>query len=191
MASRQGPELGEAMRLVAIGLVVAVVLTPAGVIAAPSQLYGKSVTVSWTDTRSQRAVGLQPAFQPIAIPLTLTVYISTEGHIFRRIVATGNGRSGADDRVGASHSGPNGGFSVQFQGDSMIVNDLSGGFAHRIRVTFDGGVGNCTAQVIAAKQAGSRTVMLHSITTGNTIEVASASAGAASCSVAPGNPFTH
>lgn len=179
------------MRPVAIGLVVAVVLTPAGVIAAPSQLYGRSVTVSWTDTRSQRVVGLQPAFQPIAIPFTLTVYISTEGHIFRRLVAIADGRSGADERVGASHSGANGGFSVQFQGNSMIAIGSSGGFAHRVQVTFDGGFGNCTARVIAAMQSGSKTAMLRSTTTGYTIEVESASAGAASCSIAQGNPFTH
>lgn len=181
------------MRLVAIGFVFAVVFAPAEVSAAPSQLYGKSVTVNWSETRSQRAVGLEAGFRPVSIPFTLTVYIGTEGHIFRRLFAiTPNGRqSGASDRAGASGSGANGSFLVQFQGNSMIASGSSGGFAQRVQVTFDGGFGNCTAQVIAAKQAGSKTVMLRSIASGMTIEVESASAGAASCSVAQGNPFAH
>ena len=47
---------GENMRFITMGFVAAV-LAPAGASAAPSQLYGKSVTVRWSETRSQRAVG--------------------------------------------------------------------------------------------------------------------------------------
>ncbi len=181
------------MRLAAMGFVIVAALVPAAAAAAPPQLYGKSITVSWSETRSQRAVGQEQAFHPVSIPFTMTVYISTEGHIFRRMFAvTPNGRqSGAKDRVGDSRSGANGGFSVQFQGNSMISNASNGGFGLHVQVTFDSAFSSCTAQVIGAKQSGSKTVMLRSIASGATIEVESVSSGSASCSVAQGNPFAN
>src|SRR5579859_6193804 len=100
------------MRVVVMAFLLAAALVPVAAAAAPSQLYGKSVTVKWTETRSQRAVGQEPAFHPVSLPFTMTVYVSSEGHIFRRISAiTANGRqSGAKDRVGASGSSGNGSF---------------------------------------------------------------------------------
>jgi hypothetical protein len=179
------------MRVVAMGFVIAAALVPCAAAAAPSQLYGKSVTVKWSETRNQRAVGQEPAFHPVSLPFTMTVYISSEGHLFRRIFAvTPSGRqSGAKDRVGASGSGANGSFAVQFQGNAMVASGSNGGFGLRIQVTFDSGFSGCTAQVIGAKQSGSKSVMLRSIASGATIEVESVSAGPASCSVAQGNPF--
>jgi hypothetical protein len=173
-------------------LVAAAVAVPVSARAAPSQLYGKAVTVSWSETRSQRAAG-EPAFHPVSIPFTLTIYISTEGHIFRRIFAvTPNGRtSGSKDRTGASSSGASAAFSAQFQGNAMIASASNGGFGLLVRVTFDGGFASCTAQVIGAKQSGSKTVTLRSVASGSMIEVESVSAGPASCSVAQGNPFAN
>jgi hypothetical protein len=181
------------MRFVTMGFVVAAGLAPAVANAAPSQLYGKSVTVRWSETRSQRAVGQEAAFHPVSLPFTMTVYIGTEGHIFRRIFAvTPNGRqSGAKDRAGASGSSANGSFAVQFQGNTMVASGSNGGFGLHVQVTFDSGFTGCTAEVIGAKQSGSRTVMLRSIASGLTIEVESVSAGAASCAVAKGNPFAN
>jgi hypothetical protein len=184
---------GGIMRAIAMAFGVAAGLAPCAAAAAPSQLYGKSVTVNWSETRSQRAVGQEPAFHPVSIPFTLTVYVSSEGHIFRRLSSiTPNGRqSGAKDRVGESSSGANSSFAAQFRGNAMVASGSNGGFGLHVEVTFDSSFGGCTAQVIAAKQSGSRTVMLRSIASGATIEVESASAGSASCSVAQGNPFAN
>src|SRR5258708_26795333 len=104
------------MRLFVVGLVVAAVVGPVSAQAACSAVYGKSVTVNWNEPRSQRAVGQEAGFHPVSIPFALTVYISTEGHIFRRMFAVAStGRtSGAKEAVGPS-SGANGGdSSIQF-----------------------------------------------------------------------------
>ncbi len=179
------------MRAIAMGFLIAIGLAPLAAQAAPSQLYGKSVTVKWSETRSQRAVGQETAFHPVSLPFTMTVYVGTEGHIFRRLFAvTPNGRrSGAKDRVGASGSSANGSFAVQFQGNTMVASGSNGGFGLHVQATFDSGFSSCTAQVIGAKQSGSRSVMLRSIASGLTIEVESVSTGPASCAVAQGNPF--
>jgi len=181
------------MRAAAIAIVSAIALAPAAAIAAPAQLYDKSITVSWSESRSQRAVGLEPAFRPVSIPSRFTVYVSTKGNIFKRIFSmTPDGRqSGARDRAGASNSGGGGSVSVQFQGNAMIASASNGGYGMRIQVTFDSGFGSCTAQVVGGKQAGSKTVTLRSVASGQTIEVESVSAGAATCAVAQGNPFAN
>jgi len=182
------------MRVAVMGfLLIALGLAPVAAHAAPSQLYGKSVTVKWSETRNQRAVGQEPAFHPVSLPFTMTVYISSEGHIFRRISAiTPNGRqSGAKDRVGASGSSANGSFAVQFQGNAMVASGSNGGFGLHVQATFDSGFSSCTAQVIGAKQSGSKSVMLRSIASGATIEVESVSAGSAGCAVGQGNPFAN
>jgi hypothetical protein len=185
--------IGGIMRPFAMAFVVATGLAPCAAAAAPTQLYGRSVAVSWTETRSQRAVGQEPAFHPVSIPFTMTVYVSSEGHIFRRLSSTTpNGRqSGAKDRVGTSGSSGNGSFVVQFQGNAMVAGGSNGGFGLHVQATFDSSFGSCTAQVIGAKQSGSKTVMLRSIASGATIEVESVSTGAATCAVAQGNPFAN
>lgn len=171
---------------------LAMLMLPAGANAAPSGLYGKSVRVSWTETRSQRAVGQQPAFQPVSIPFTVTVYISTEGRPFQRITSTSpGGVRGGKEKVGASGSGAVGGFALQFQGNTMVLSRSNGGYGSRAQVTFDSGFSSCTAQVIAAKESGSKSITLRSIATGQTIEVESVSAGSASCSITNGNAFAN
>jgi len=181
------------MRTSAAGILVIMLFAPLAAQAAPKALYGKSVTVSWSENRSQRAVGQEPAFRPVSIAQRFTVYVSTEGNIFKRIFSmTPDGRqSGTKDRVGASGSGATGSSSLQFQGNAMIATASNGGYCMRIQVNFDPGFGSCTAQVIGARQSGSKSVMLPSVASGATIEVESVSAGPASCAIGQGNPFAN
>jgi len=177
------------MRALAASLLIVAAIGSSTAQAAPTELYGKSVVVNWSESRSQRAVGMEPAFHPVSLPFTLTVYVSSQGNIFRRVFSvSSNGRaSGSQDRTGAAKTGANGGYSVQFSGKTMVVSGANGGFANRITATFDSGLTSCTAQVISAKQSGAKTVMLRSIASGANIEVESVSAGAATCSITQGN----
>lgn len=96
--------------------VAALACWPLAAAAAPDALTGKSVTVSWNETRSQRDVG-EAAFKPVSIPYTFTVYFGTGGHVFKRIFAVAASRraSGADDKVGGG-----GGANVSFSGNTMV-----------------------------------------------------------------------
>ena len=80
---------------------------------------------------------------------------------------------------------------MQFQGNTLISSSSSSGFGRRIQVNFDGGFGSCTAQIIAAKQAGSKSVTVRSVSTKGMVEIESVSAGAASCAIRNGNAFAN
>ena len=59
------------MRRLLPGLIAAIAAPACANAAPPSGLYGKSVIVSWTETRSQRNPGDQ-AFRPMSIPVEST-----------------------------------------------------------------------------------------------------------------------
>jgi hypothetical protein len=178
------------MRIYLLGI-IAVVAMPTCAAAAPAGLYGKSVIVTWSETRSQRDPGMQ-AFRPVSIPVEFTVYVSEQGRIFRRITSTSQrGRRGSKDKVGASGSAAFGAYAVQFPGSSMVANLSSGGYGSRIQVDFAPGFASCTARVIAAKEAGSQVIKKISPATGALVEIESISAGSANCSVSTGNAFAN
>jgi hypothetical protein len=171
----------------AIGAVALVCLPFAAEAAAPNALIGKSVTVTWNETRSQRDVGVESAFHPVSIPFTFTVYYGTGGHVFKRVFAVAASRrgSGSDDKVGG------GGAAVSFSGNNMVGTNSFGGAARRIEITFDGNFSTCSAQVVTAKVAGAKTAVVKSIATGGMVEFESVSSGSATCAIAQGNPFAN
>lgn len=160
--------------------------------AAPKQLYGKSVTVSWSESRNQRPAGEQN-FRTVTVNLQRSVYISTAGRLFSRhhaMVQRGRkARSGQTEGVGSSGTNLSGGArDARFQGNDLIISSAFTGAARQIVISFDGG--GCTARVIIAKQVGAKTASLRGVASGGRqIEVESAQAGAASCSVRDGNVF--
>ena len=175
------------MRKIVVGI-VGLLWTPLGAVAAPSALIGKSITVSWNETRSQRDVGVETAFHPVSIPFTFTIYFGTGGHVFKRVfaVAASGRASGAVDKVGGG-----GGMAVSFSGNTLVGTNSIGGAARRAQITFDASFSSCSAQVVTAKLAGAKTAVTKSIATGGMVEFESVSAGAASCSIAQGNPFAN
>jgi hypothetical protein len=175
------------MKRFAIGAVVLACWPVTAEAAAPNALIGKSVTVSWNETRSQRDVGAESAFHPVSIPFTFTMYYGTGGHVFKRMftVAASRRASGSEDKVGG------GGAAISFSGNKMIGTNSFGGAARRIEITFDGNFSSCAAQVVTAKLAGAKTAVVKSIATGGMIEFESVSAGSASCAIAQGNPFAN
>lgn len=171
---------------------IAIAILPATAFAAPRGMYGKHFKMTWTETRSQRIAG-QTAFRPVSIPCTYTVYVGTEGKVFKRMsVVSSTGRaSGSQDRVGTKPSGNVSANTASFSGNTLIATASFGGAARRIQVTFDGNFSSCSAQVTTAKLASAKSVAMRSIASGATIEIESVSAGAASCSVGQGNPFAN
>lgn len=165
-------------------------LTAVGInqaVAAPKQLYGKSVIVSWTEEREQRFPG-EIEFHSRNFRGEFRVYISSTGNIFSRVTMTNpKGRSGSADKVGN-----NPGRNTVFQGNTMIGTQGggSGGGARRIAVTFGPDFGSCSAQVIRGKAEGAAVITGKSIIVqGVTVEIRSVHATGVSCSVKTGNVF--
>jgi hypothetical protein len=170
-----------------------VALWPAIANAAPQGLYGKSISISWNETRSQRD-GQAGQFRPVSIPYVQTYYISSQGRVFVRSQAKGgSGASfGTVDSVG--HDAPKGfvdARNMTFKSNGMVITTAFGGAGRHIDVTFDGSFAGCSAHVVTAMQSGAKTAVVRSISTGGNVEFESVSAGPASCSIANGNAFAQ
>lgn len=169
---------------------LSLVASTSGAIGAPVNLYGKTLRVTWNESRSQRVRG-EGEFKSVSVPLSYTIYVSSKGQLFKRLTSTtSSGRqSGSKDRVGVSGTDAQGSGSITFQGNTLISTANNGGLGRRIRITFDGG-SSCSAEVLTGK-AGTGAASVRSNATGKMLEVASVSAGSASCSVTEGNAFAN
>jgi hypothetical protein len=159
--------------------------------AAPSQLYGKSVVVSWTENRVQRPVGTA-GWASVSRAISETVYISSAGRPFSRITFSAGRASGDQDQVGVSGHNPTGGAKVvQFQGRSLVTVLLYNGGAREIRIDFDPNFSSCSASVILGKSSGAGTFTLRSSINGQMLEIQSQSTSGATCSIREGNVFAN
>jgi hypothetical protein len=161
--------------------------------AAPQGLYGKTVTVSWNETRSQRD-GQSGPFQSVSIPFSNVYYISTQGHIFLRSTAKGGSGAGFGSVEVVGTGAPKGyadARNVTFTSKGWASSLVSGAMRRHTEVAFDGGFTSCSARVVTAIQSGSKTAVTRSIATGGNVEFESVSAGPASCSVVNGNAFAQ
>ena len=110
------------------------VLASTATVAAPAELYGKSIVVTWTEERVQRQSG-QTEFRSTSRTGEFAVYVSTQGRVFNRstiknsAARRGRGREGSAERVGSE-----GNSRVSFAGRSLIAIQISEHGARRILV---------------------------------------------------------
>ena len=160
-------------------------------VAAPTQLYGKSVVVTWTEERNQRVKG-EEHVRNVGGSGQFSVYLSAAGRPFSRMSYTfsrarGGAKTGAKDAVGGESSGGN--RSVTFQGNAMSVGISMRGGAKRILVNFENGFQSCSAQVLTGKAEGADRIHAKSMISGQDIEIVSVKTGPAGCRVQDGNIF--
>jgi hypothetical protein len=166
----------------------AVLLMATNAVAAPQSFYGKTLRVSWDETRSQRVAG-ETAFKTVSLPFVYSVYTSSKGQLFKRMSSNSARANWTKDRVGTSGTDGEGAGAASFQGNTLIATMNNGGLGRRIRITFDGG-SSCSAEVVSGKSS-SGVASTRSNATGKTMEFESVSAGTASCSVQDGNAFAN
>jgi hypothetical protein len=168
-------------RLAAALMLMLAITGPAD--AAPAQLRGKSITLSWTEQRVERNPATQQQ-RSVGTPFTFIVYVSTADRAFSRLTA---GNTGSSDQGGGSKDAK--AFAtrvVNFAGQRMTAsNTFIGGGARQIAVTFDAGFSGCTGNVIIGR-SGSGPIK-QKLMSGAVIELLSASVGSVSCSVSSGN----
>jgi hypothetical protein len=157
-------------------------------IAAPRELYGKSVVISWSEEREQKIQGRQELYHA-SRQVTFSLYISSAGRVFNRHVVSGAGLSGSSDQV-AGAGADQGKRHVSLQGRSLVVTTQQISGARRIVADFDDGFTSCAARVIRAKEAGASKIVSHSlISPGVVVEIHSIRISHPTCSIKNGNVF--
>ena len=149
----------------------------------PAQLFGKSVVITWTDTRSQRD-GDNPEYHTVNGSHTLSVYVSTAGRTFIRQVNRTRAGSGRRDQA----PGQSGARTAVFEGQTMTVFGQNRGGAQRTVVHFGNGFTGCSATTGLGFESGRTSVSMSPIT-GRRVEMRSLTVTSVGCSVRSGNVF--
>jgi hypothetical protein len=153
---------------------------------APLQLFGRSIVVSWSETRMQRTVG-EEQFHAQSGSLTERLYISTTGRPFERIT---HGHSPVlREQMGTGGQTPTGrARALQFQGRSIVIIAGRINGARRVEINFDEHFESCAAQVVNGKEADASVYTVAGIRNpGTLVQVQSVSTSAATCSITDGN----
>jgi hypothetical protein len=163
------------------------VLISTATIAAPAELYGKSIVVTWTEARMQRLQG-ETSFHPAERSGEFIVYVSIEGHVFNRRVTTNNGRRGGEGS--ADQIGNVGKSAISFQSHLMTAVQMQEHGARSIAVSFDQSFSSCTAEVIRGKEDGANAIVADSlIHPGRITIIQSVHISGVSCTIRQGNAF--
>jgi len=155
--------------------------------APPKELYGKSVSVTWTETREQRPVG-EEAWRQVSGSQTLNIYVSEAGRAFNNL--SYSTRAGSAERKGEiAGSGKR---SINFNGRSLLILMPHGsGGATRITADFDAGFSSCGAQVTRAKESEGTVIRNYSGIIKRVNEIRSIKVGGVSCGIRSGNVFAN
>lgn len=179
------------MRTPLVTLFIAPLLAnPVFAAGAPEQLKGKSIVVSWTETRQQRDEkdgGGWTDFRTINGSHKMTVYISTAGRMFsRQINSTSSGSASMEEVAGQAGAAR----TPIFSGQSMTVVGIhtNKGAARRTIIDFDTSFSSCSAKVSTAFEPGN-TSLSRSPITHRLVEIKSVTTNGASCSIRSGNDF--
>ena len=170
----------------AIALLFGLALCQTSYAAAPKELYGKSVIVTWMETRDQRKEG-ELAWRSVQGSLALKIYISEAGRVFNDLTYSTKG--GSADR-GGQIADRGGNRALTFNGRSLLILMPHGkGGATRIGADFDSSYGSCSAQVVRARESEGTIIKSYSQIIKHTVEIRSITVGGAACSVRSGNVF--
>jgi hypothetical protein len=149
---------------------------------APEALKGKSVILSWSETRQQRHVG-EPSFYPYNASVSLNVYVSTAGRVFSRRTTSTRAGSGSIERSPSDSTGRG---KALFSGQTMTLIGVTMGGAYRTSVDFDSSFTSCSARVVLAFQSGRTSITLSPISK-RYLEIKSTTVNGMSCSIRAGN----
>jgi hypothetical protein len=183
-------------RFTAIGVLTLLSSAAAHAGSAPKELYGKSISVGWTESLTGR-FGSEQLTRNIGRSCQMSIYISTAGRPFVRIRQNQFGGMGLQIKTGGavemnrtSETAPDVSSSsatehVNFEGRSIIVNTQFESGARRIAIDFDHNAG-CKADVVNGKEAGKK---LEGGVQRGRFEASSIQVGSVSCSIREGNVF--
>jgi len=169
------------MRTAAIGASLAMLL-PGAAFAAPSQLYNKTVSVSYTVTADAVAEDGTLSNRPRTVQRTL--YISSQGRVFSRADRQAGRNSETVERDPSSTGG-----AFRFEGNRLIgVNTHFVSGAGQLVVTFDSGFQSCTADLMMGREGG-KAFKFKGLNGKTFTATGVPKVSGATCSIRDGNPF--
>jgi len=151
--------------------------------AAPTQLYNKTVVVTWSETIVEKSEDGRVLNTPAS--RERFAYISSAGRVFVRATNRLPGGQGKYEIAPGQSSS-----SLAFQGNNaMVGTSVFSGFARRLTVTFDASFSGCSASVVYGKSGGP--TKWKSPDGSRTFEMLSVSVGTISCSIRDGNALAQ
>jgi hypothetical protein len=159
-------------------------------VAAPAQLYNKTIAVSWTS----QGVYRDPSGQEKSSSgsHSYTVYVSTAGRLFERTSRTAGSKMGSRDNALGQFGGREA-RGLAFAGNTLVISrDFSGAGgsgAMRAVVSFDASFSSCSVSVTVGKDNG-RAIKRVSLDGVVRTWVSSTNSGM-SCSISAGNAFAN
>ncbi len=156
---------------------------------APKALYNKTIRLSWSEVRVQKADAGDTARMNTSS--TLLIYVSDQGRMFTRLArrnergANGTDRSPEGDEQRSGHGASN--LNPQFDGQTLsVVSPMRSG-ARNVVATFSGGFQSCSLRVAFGKEDGRS--LYHKGMDGRMYTIISTSVSGTSCSIRNGNAF--
>jgi hypothetical protein len=163
-----------------LGCVVALFASDA--MAAPSQLYNKSITITWSEQSTQRSADGQTITPTISTQRI--AYVSSAGRVFVRWNRNGPGGEEKGERA-PEQSRPG---ALNFQGNQLVGTYVFHGFARRLVVSFDASFTSCNTSVVYGKAGGPTS---WKGLDGVTRELLSINVSGTSCSIREGNALAN
>jgi hypothetical protein len=181
-------------RIFTVLCLVVLVSEAAEAAGAPKALLGKSIVVSWNESRVQKAEA-ESEGQTVSLSSQLNIYVSSAGRIFTRLVRTRSGYRGRGGRSGMYEREPGGARATgvraggtSFSGQTMAMYTVFESGARQILINFDSSFSSCEAKISHGKEGGGA-MRQTSLISGRKLEVASITVSGVSCSVKEGNVF--
>jgi hypothetical protein len=163
--------------------------------SAAAQLLGKSVAVSWTDTRDMSFEGGPHVTRTYSS--NLKVYISSAGRAFSEFtlaMQTPGGRSVSavgQQGPGDTRSSRGNPRSIHFEGGSLIVDQQLGDVgARRVTIKFGNNYTSCTASIITGKSGG-EPIHTRGMIGGRSLTFYSIQPSTPQCSISEGPAFSQ
>ena len=156
--------------------------TSATAASAPSQLYNKSITVTWGESGVYKRISDGVNTSPVG-QFQRIYYISGAGRIFVRGKNI-SGRYGGTREAGPEQNAGN----VSFNGNTLVNFGENLGVVRRIMSTFDPSFASCSSTVTIGKSGTSARIKGFD---GAEYEIISMQAGSASCSISAGNALAN
>lgn len=153
---------------------------------APAAAYNKTITISFTSSGTRiDSLGKSAGY---TTQVTRIVYVSDNGRLFMRHIATNMGR-GRLARGGDFEPGSGRGGNFTFQGNRLVGTTTFAAGARQITATFDPGFTSCTATVVDGRTSGGGFRLR--APSGEMVEITSVSNSTPSCSIQSGNAFAR
>lgn len=183
------------MRLVRSALGVLVFVGAAWVapsVAAPQQLFNKTVILTWTANATLRDPDGRE--RQSSSNIRYVIYISSLGRLFEHASRTSGGRTqGGDTGLNAAQTRMGEARGLAFKGNALVVNrGYAGGRgsgAMQAVATFDGSYSSCTLEVTHGREGG--VTMKRQGIDGVVREILSISVSGPSCFIQNGNAFAN